>query len=198
MPDHHSAQPFERKDLLVADTHPARDHEPLPAAAGVRVQRVLVLANQTATSPALLTELRGRAAHGDVLFHLVVPALNSRLRHWLSDTDDAVAAARRRGEEALAVLTSHGLTIEATIGDSVPLLAIEDALSRFDADAIVISTLPAEQSHWLEHDLVARARDRFPLPITHVIAAERADARTTAPTRRRRRRRTPSHMVTSS
>lgn len=151
---------------------PAGNHRPLPALAGAPVYRVLVIANQTATSLALLTELRGSAAHGTAVFHLVVPALNSRLRHWLSDTDAAFEAAGRRCDETLTILKAHGLTITGEIGDSVPLLAIEDALSHFAADQIVISTLPENRSHWLEHDLINRARARFSVSVRHVIADE--------------------------
>src|ERR1700761_6852999 len=129
----------------VAVTDPARLHNAAP----VPERRVLVVANQTATSSALISELRAQARRGPVHFHLVVPALNSHLRHWLSDTDDAVLAARRRGEVALAILKSHGLLVSIEVGDSVPLLAIGDALSQFPADEIVISTLPAARSHWL-------------------------------------------------
>ena len=134
-----------------------------------RARSVLVVANHTATSPALIAALRDRAERGDVSFHLVVPALNSRLRHWLSDTDSATAAARRRGDEAVAVLASRGLTISMEIGDGVPLLAIDDALAQFPADEIVISTLPPDRSHWLEHDLVALAGRRFGVPVRQVI-----------------------------
>jgi GABA permease len=136
------------------------------------VQHVLVVANQTATSPALITELRDRAQRGPVQFHLVVPALNSHLRHWLSDTDHATLAARRRSEDALALLKSRGLPVTTEIGDSVPLLAIGDALSQFHADEIVISTAPSNRSHWLERNLVNRARRRFNVPVRHVIAGE--------------------------
>jgi hypothetical protein len=151
-----------------AVTHPAplRDATPLPA------RRVLVVANQTATSSPLINELRILAKRGPVHFHLVVPALNSHLRHWLSDTDAAVLAARRRGEDALATLKSHGLPTTMEVGDSVPLLAIGDALSQFPADEIVISTLPPNRSHWLEHDLVELARGRFDVSVRHVIAGE--------------------------
>ncbi len=156
----------------MSETHPTGHHGLLTAPAGPPARRVLVVANQTATSPALISELRGWATRGPVVFHLVVPALNTRLRHWLSDTDAAVSAAGRRCAEALTNFESHGLTITGEIGDSVPLLAIEDALSWFDADQIVISTLPENGSHWLEHHLIHRARDRFGLPIRHVIADE--------------------------
>jgi GABA permease len=156
----------------VPETIPADSRAPLRKVNPLPVQNVLVVANQTATSPALIAELRDRAQRGPVRFHLVVPALNSHLRHWLSDTDDATLAARRRSEDALAVLNSHGLPVTTEIGDSVPLLALGDALSQFPADEIVISTLPPNRSHWLEHKLVDRARRDFSAPVRHVIAGE--------------------------
>jgi GABA permease len=156
----------------VSDTIAANRHTRLRTVTPVPKRRVLIVANQTATSSALITELRIHAKRGPVDFHLVVPALNSHLRHWLSDIDDAVSAARRRGADAQAVLKSHGLPISVEIGDSVPLLAIGDALSQFDADEIVISTLPPNRSHWLEHNLVELARSHFDVPVRHVIPGE--------------------------
>lgn len=155
------------------DTHPARDPERLPTAARTNERRILVVANQTATSAALIEDLCARADSGPLRVHLVVPALNSRLRHWLSDVDDALSVARRRAEETMAVLASRGLTTSAEVGDSVPLLAIEDALSEFAADEIVICTLPPTQSHWLEQDLVDRARVRFGVQVSHLVVEER-------------------------
>jgi GABA permease len=156
----------------VSDTSPAPRHARLRNVTSSPARRVLVVANQTATSSALITELQVRARRGPVNFHLVVPALNSHLRHWLSDTDDAVLAARRHAEHAVTVLKFHGVPITVEVGDSVPLLAIDDALSQFAADEIVISTLPPNRSHWLEHNLVELARSRFDLPVRHVIASE--------------------------
>jgi GABA permease len=76
----------------------------------------------------------------------------------------------------MSALRSHGIRVTAEAGDSVPLLAIEDALAQFDADEIVISTLPPDQSHWLEHGLVEQARQRFALSVAHVIGEPRAAA----------------------
>jgi hypothetical protein len=57
------------------------------------------------------------------------------------------------------------------------LQAIEDALRKFGADEIVISTHPPGRSNWLEQRLIERAHERFAVPIHHVVgAAERADA----------------------
>jgi hypothetical protein len=154
------------------DTIPATSPARQRSASALPVRRVLVIANQTATSWPLINELCAQAKRGPAQFHLVVPALNSHLRHWLSDTDDAVLAAHRRGEDALARLKSHGLPISMEVGDSVPLLAIGDALAQFPADEIVISTLPPARSHWLEHDLVELARGRFDVSVRHLIAGE--------------------------
>jgi hypothetical protein len=58
-------------------------------------------------------------------------------------------------------------------------MAMEDALRTFGADEIIISTHPEGRSHWLEQGLVQSARERFPIPVTHVVVdleAERSTA----------------------
>jgi hypothetical protein len=54
--------------------------------------------------------------------------------------------------------------VEGRIGDADPLLAIADALSTFPADEIVIAALPEFPVARAEA-LIARARDRFPVPV---------------------------------
>ena len=46
---------------------------------------------------------------------------------------------------------------------------MEDALRLFGADEIIISTHPEGRSHWLEKGIVEGARERFAVPITHVV-----------------------------
>ena len=55
------------------------------------------------------------------------------------------------------------------VGDGDPLQAMEDALRTFGADEIIISTHPEGRSNWLERGVVERARERFAVPITHVV-----------------------------
>jgi nucleotide-binding universal stress UspA family protein len=102
-----------------------------------------------------------KVPEGTVL--VVAPALNSRLRHWLSDEDDA----RRRAEERLAAfldrIARSGVDAEGRVGDADPLLAIADALVMFPADAIVIAA-GLEGSTQLADKLVPRAHDRFAVP----------------------------------
>lgn len=145
-----------------------------PRAATRKPKRVLIVANQTAKSPALIQELELRIRHGAVRFHLVVPALESHLQHWLSDSDPAAEIAQDRGEQARVAMAAQGIPVSVEIGDSVPMHAIADALSHFPADEILISTLPASRSHWLERDLIEQARECFGVPVAHLTGAEGA------------------------
>jgi GABA permease len=131
--------------------------------------RVLVIANETVAGRALREEIRHRTAGRDSEVLVVCPALNSPLRHWVSDEDEARAKAQERLEESLAALAEDGLEAAGRVGDADPLQAIEDALRAFGADEVIVSTHPPGRSNWLERDVIARARERFDLPITHVV-----------------------------
>jgi hypothetical protein len=130
-------------------------------------RRILIVANQTCPCPALADAVGARAP-ADVL--LVAPALNSRLRHWLSDVDGAVDAAHARLDRAMANLRERGIAADGVVGDSDPLVAIEDALADFSATELIVSTHPPGNSNWLEKDLPERASKRFGLPLTHLIS----------------------------
>jgi hypothetical protein len=147
-------------------------------------RRILVIANRTCPCPTLADEVAGRANAAPTAVLIVAPALNSRLRHWLSDVDDALARAHERLELAITALRRRGVVARGEIGDADPLLAIEDALARFPADEIVIATLPAGRSNWIERGLVEKATARFGLPIAHLVSSydlvEQASARAAA------------------
>ena len=131
--------------------------------------RVLVIANETLHGHRLRDEIL-RMADGvaeDVL--VVCPALNSKVRTWTSDEDGARAAAAARLDAALEALQGVGIRVRGETGDGDPLQALEDALRRFSADAIIISTHPPGSSNWLELGVVEAARARFDVPVTHVI-----------------------------
>jgi nucleotide-binding universal stress UspA family protein len=143
-------------------------------------RRILVIANETVGGKPLLEEIRKHAqgSRGHVL--VVSPALNSPLRHWMSDEDPARAKAQERLARSLARLREAGIDAEGEVGDSDPLQAIEDALRTFGADEVIISTHPEGRSNWLERGVVSGARERFDLPITHVVVdleAERDEVR---------------------
>jgi hypothetical protein len=132
-----------------------------------RPRRVLVISNQTVEADVLRETIAARAATTQVV--VVAPALNSRLRHWLSDEDPARRAAERRLAGALTGLRAAGVDVDGWIGDADPLRAIEDALAVFSADELLIATHPESRSNWLAHDLVGRACARFSLPVLHLV-----------------------------
>ena len=132
-------------------------------------RRILVIANETVGGETLRDTIRqhSEGARGEVL--VVTPALNTPLKHWVSDDDQARNAAQERLDRSLARLMEAGIEARGEIGDGEPLQAIEDALRTFGADEIIISTHPEGRSNWLEKGVVSGARERFAVPITHVV-----------------------------
>ena len=66
-------------------------------------------------------------------------------------------------------MRAAGVDATGEIGDADPMQAIEDALRTFRPDELVVSTLPRGRSRWLERGVVEQARERFDLPLTHVV-----------------------------
>ena len=132
-------------------------------------KRVLVVANETVAGRALRGEVLHRTSGTDADVLVVCPALNSRIRHWTSDEDRAREQAHERLERSLTALSEAGVEARGEVGDDDPMQAIEDALRTFGADEIIISTHPPGRSNWLEKEVITRARERFDLPITHVV-----------------------------
>jgi hypothetical protein len=98
---------------------------------------------------------------------VVAPALNTRLRHWLSDDDTARRAAQERVEAVVSRLECAGVETSGRIGDADPVQAIADALWTFAADEVVIAAHD-ERSRRFAHEVAARARKRFELPIVEI------------------------------
>jgi hypothetical protein len=132
-------------------------------------RRILVIANETVGGETLRDTIRERSWGYRAQVLVVTPALNSPLKHWVSDEDQARAAAPDRLDRSLARLREADIDARGEIGDGEPLQAIEDALRTFGADEIIISTHPEGRSNWLERGVVSGARERFAVPITHVV-----------------------------
>jgi len=146
---------------------PAR-HRVAATPAGSR--RILVVANETVEGAELLDAIRDRVQGGRADIFVVSPALNSKLRHWVSDEDGAREAAQARLDRSIARLDAIGLPARGEIGDADPVQAVEDALRGIGGvDEIVLSTHPEGRSHWLERGVVESVRQRFDVPLTHVV-----------------------------
>jgi hypothetical protein len=131
--------------------------------------RILAIANETVEGDELHELIAVHAAGRPADVIVVAPALNSRMRHWFSDEDGARREADARLQRSLDRLAEAGIPSYGWVGDADPLVAIDDALAVFPADQLIISTHPERRSNWLARDVVMRARQRFGLPVAHVV-----------------------------
>jgi len=128
---------------------------------------VLIVAHRTAATPALLDEVRTRAASGSCRFTLLVPR-----PLWDHDTEESAITL----ELAIPLLEkAAGGRVEGLLGESDPFHVVAGALAGGRYDEVIISTLPARVSHWLHIDLPARV-ERLGFPVT-VVTAKKADRR---------------------
>ena len=130
-----------------------------------RTREVLVVANRTAATPALLDEVRRRASEGPCRFTLLVPR-----PYWDADTEESAVTL----ELAIPLLEeAAGGHVDGYVGGEDPHQAVVAALDEHAYHEIIISTLPARVSHWLHIDLPARVA-RLGLPVTTITAKKGA------------------------
>jgi hypothetical protein len=142
-------------------------------------RRVLVVAAAPVAGNETVDRIRSLLGdNSDAELLVVAPALTeSAFEHVMGSVDDAIDEAKQRLRTSVEALRSNGREPQGMVGDSDPLLAIEDALRQFGADVIVIVTEAGEDSHWLEDDLFERAKQRFEPEIVHLATERRADER---------------------
>lgn len=141
-------------------------------AAGRR--RILLVATASFPLEQLEATLRTYAAL-DAEVRIVAPASNISRLDWLTnDEDGARAEAAERAEEVAQRIPA---TIEGIeIGDTDPLLAVEDALRVFRADELIVLRGPEDDEAWEEFEN-APNRDRFDVPFTQVVVEPRSGRR---------------------
>jgi hypothetical protein len=138
--------------------------------------RVLVVANRTAATPALLDAVRERAGRGSCRFTLLIPHTASGLHRLVDPEDQGQSEAEATLELALPLLErAAGGPVEGIVGDAEPLAAIQDALNLRGFDEIIVSTLPKRFSRWLRLDLPHKVAG-LGLPVTTVTAEGREGA----------------------
>jgi len=138
--------------------------------------RVLVVANRTAATPALIEAVRERAGRGACTFTLLVPHTASGLHRVVDPEDQGQNEAEETLELAVPLLEkAAGAPVEGMVGDAEPLAAIQDAVNLHGYDELIISTLPKRFSRWLRLDLPHKAAG-LGLPVTTVTAEGRETA----------------------
>jgi hypothetical protein len=136
--------------------------------------RVLVVANRTAATPALIARVRERAQRGPATFTLLVPNSSTGLERITDPEDHEDTEAKATLERALPLLEEAAdAPVTGMIGAPDPLTAIHDAVIH-GFDEIILSTLPTRVSRWLKLDLPSKL-DGLGLPVTTVTAADSED-----------------------
>jgi hypothetical protein len=131
---------------------------------------ILVVANQTAATPALVEAVRERAQAGPATFTLLVPNPAHGLHRVVDPEDQSHREADDTLAQALPLLEeAAGGHVEGMVGVPDPLDAIQDAINLHGFDEIIISMLPKRLSRWLRLDLPHKAAG-LGLPVTTVTA----------------------------
>jgi hypothetical protein len=134
------------------------------------VKRVVLVANETVSASGVRDRIKQLVGGDSAEVYVVAPALTeTRFQQVAGQVDEAIVAARERLESSLEALREAGIAATGDVGESDPNLALGDALRRFPADEVVISTHPPGRSKWLEQDVVEKARGETGVPVTHVV-----------------------------
>jgi hypothetical protein len=103
--------------------------------------QLLVFADEPVDAARVRAALPDESGLDDARVLVVTPARNeSRLAFWMSDSDEAIADAKETEERSVAELQSEGVRAAGEVGESEPLLALQDALATFPADLVLLLT----------------------------------------------------------
>jgi hypothetical protein len=131
-------------------------------------RKILALVAEPISADALRTAV-GPEVADDAEVLVVAPALNTRKRFFLADPDPAIDRAEAVQEETVERLDEEGIDAAGDTGEEDPLLALQDALTTYEADEIVLFTHAGGKQNWLEEGLVEEAKGRFDVPVRHLV-----------------------------
>lgn len=133
-------------------------------------RRILVVTTAPVEGDALRERVREHAAGEEAELRVVATASDLSPLDWLAtDEDQARGEAAERAAGVEDALAAEAEGVEAEVGDSDPVQAIEDALRTFPADELLLVTRPDDDAGWLEEGAAAEALARFSLPVTHLV-----------------------------
>jgi hypothetical protein len=133
------------------------------------VSHILVIANETVVSPALVDLLERKAKDGEVQVTVVAP-VNQPRQGYVVYYDTRRAAARRRLDKTLDLLRSRQIPATGVVVETDPVSALRDAIDQLEPDEIIVSTHPQQKSGWLRRNEVEQMRRvAGSLPFEHVV-----------------------------
>ena len=130
--------------------------------------KVLVLTSEPITAEQLRGAMTSDVDPADAEVMLVAPAfVESAVRFWMSDADDAIARADAVWRESVEQLDQAGIAATGDTGEADPHTAIEDALKTFDAERIVVFSRQGEGQRYREDLDERELAERFGRPVDH-------------------------------
>jgi hypothetical protein len=130
-------------------------------------RRVLVVANDTLSEEALLSEVRRLAAAPGTHVMLLVPAVITSGARLTGAVDSLFNQAGMRMQAALDRLDHNN--VAGTYTDEPPLEAIEDMFATFVPDEVIVATRWEQAAGGLEPRLAGLVRERFAVPVRHLV-----------------------------
>ena len=158
------------------------------------MRRYLVVANQTLGGDRLVQAVRDRILQEPCHFWVLVPATEPShfaeagygmgyasgagvnpyglLAGVEPDTmvSSGASLAAQRLDQELARLHEAGAQADGEVGDPDPFKAISKTLAERQFDEIILSTLPQARSRWWRQDLPTRVKQKFQLPVVHIVS----------------------------
>jgi hypothetical protein len=132
-------------------------------------RHILVVANETAVSSALVELLEKNAADGAVRVTVLAP-VNEPRQGYVVYYDTRRAAARRRLDRTLDLLRKAGIPANGVVVEADPVSALRDAIDQLEPDEVIVSTHPQKQSGWMRRNMVDQMqRVSGNLPFEHVV-----------------------------
>jgi GABA permease len=142
-------------------------------------RHILVVANETVVSKALVDLIEEKAKDGNVRITVLAP-VNQPRQGYVVYYDTRRAAARRRLDKTLDLLRSDHVPATGVVVETDPVSALRDAIDQLEPDEIIVSTHPQQKSGWLRRDAVEQMRSvAGKLPFEHIVVdveAERGQA----------------------
>jgi hypothetical protein len=139
-------------------------------------RHILVVANETVVSKALVDLIEERAAKGDVRVTVLAP-VNQPRQGYVVYYDTRRAAARRRLDKTLDLLRAAGIPANGIVVETDPVSALRDAIDQLEPDEVIVSTHPQQKSGWLRRNAVEQMRRvASGLEFRHVVVDVGAEA----------------------
>ncbi|MGA7397193.1 MAG: hypothetical protein WBW62_07070 [Solirubrobacterales bacterium] len=121
------------------------------------VTHTLVVANQTLSSPDLAARLLDLSKERSHRFTIIAPQTDGVPQNKVS----------RDLASLMATLYREDIDVTGQPMSPDPFESVKEAIAHYRVDDVLISTLPGEESKWLESDLVGRVREITDKPVAH-------------------------------